>query len=85
MGGKTKKEKMEVRAEGKEAFDALFFELSKNGLDQSQAVLDLLEKLKKVDKLEAELEVLKDLVSRAIKLKKPTSKAKTKSAKLMYD
>lgn len=74
MGRKTKKEKMEVRAEGKEAIDALFLELNKNGLDQSQAVLDILAKLKKVDKLEAELEVLKDLVSRALKLKKSSTK-----------
>lgn len=77
MSAKTKKEKMKVRAEGQKALDALFSELGKSGLDQSQAVMDILEKLKKVDQLETEVELLKDLVSRALKVKKSTKSTAT--------
>jgi hypothetical protein len=55
-----------------EAIDALFAEMSKNG--EKVLVNTKVEKLlARVEKLESELEIIKDLLARAIKMSKTTT------------
>jgi hypothetical protein len=71
MNEEKKTEKQTSKLEGPKAIDALFDAFQEEGVDKSKVVIDL---LTKINKLETEVEVLKDLVSRAISVKPTTLK-----------